>query len=58
MVNGVCIAVARLLALQNTKQKVSVKWNSYVTDPFSTSNGVKRGGFYHLYYLVFIWMSY
>ena len=36
--------VARFLANLYTKQTVRVKWNDYISNEFSVSNGVKQGG--------------
>lgn len=41
---GMCPIVARLLLNLYTSQGIRVKWDSNVTDMFSTSNGVKQGG--------------
>ena len=41
---GMCPTVARLLLNLYTSQGIRVKWDSHVTDLFSTMNGVKQGG--------------
>ena len=41
--NGICPVVARFLANLYTEQTVRIKWNDYISDEFSVSNGIKQG---------------
>ena len=41
---GMCPMTARLLAVMYTSQQIRVRWDNFVTNTFSTSNGVKQGG--------------
>ena len=40
---GICPLTARLLAHMYTSQLIRVSWNGHVSNPFTTSNGVKQG---------------
>lgn len=41
---GMCPLLTRLLLNMYTSQLICIKWDTYVTQSFSTTNGVKQGG--------------
>ncbi len=49
--------VLRLLLNMYTKHKLQVRWGNAMSQQFTLCNGVKQGGFSHLYYLLCILMD-
>ena len=47
--------VLRLLMAWYREQRMRVKWNQTLSEPFSVSNGVRQGEYYPPYCLLYMW---
>ncbi len=49
---GVPDSVIRILVYGYANQSMHIKWGNAVSTPFGVSNGVRKGGYYHLGYSI------